>query len=184
MNGRISLKRRVDIFLHPVAGKQFTKMKNDSSLNVFVLDDDPTYRNILVCYLESLGHRATGFQSANECLLSMSQRPDVVLLDHNLEGEQKGVDVLRFIKQEHPAVSVIYVTGEESVTLVSDVFRSGSEDFIGKDSASLLRLKLKLDQLIERKIQRAKDRKRNQRLIVAGAVVFAAYIIVQYLLLA
>jgi FixJ family two-component response regulator len=157
-------------------------MKN-STLKIFVLDDDPVYRKMLVCYLESLGHHAIGFQMADECLANLSQNPDVVLLDHNLEGELKGVDILRFIRSERPDISVIYITSEENVALVSDVFRSGSADFIGKDSASLLRLKLKLDELTVRKAETSNIRKRNKRMIVVGAVLLTVYLVIQFMLI-
>jgi FixJ family two-component response regulator len=156
-------------------------MKNNA-LKIFVLDDDPVYRKMLVCYLESLGHQATGFQMADECLANLSQNPDVVLLDHNLEGELKGVDILRFIRSERPDISVIYITGEENVALVSDVFRSGSADFIGKDSASLLRLKVKLDELTARKTEAFRKKKQNKRMIIAGVVILAVYLVIQYIL--
>lgn len=152
---------------------------SNSALKIFVLDDDLLYRKMLVCYIESLGHRVTGFHSADECLENLNQNPDVVLLDHNLEGEQKGVDVLRYIKHERPNIAAIYVTGEENVALVSDVFRSGSEDFIGKDSASLLRLKLKLEDLVTRKSEKASKSKRNKYLLIGGAALVAIYVMIQ-----
>ncbi len=158
-------------------------MKRKNSLKIYVLDDDHIYRKLLVCYVESLGYQATGFQTSEECLVSLNRCPDVVLLDHNLEGEENGVDILRFIKREYPDISVIYITGEESTTLVSEVFRSGSEDFIGKDSASLLRLKVKLDQLAKRKAERWFEKKRNQKLILAGAVILGIFLIMQYVLI-
>lgn len=158
-------------------------MNNNISLKICVLDDDQVYRKMLVCYIESLGHHATGFQTADECLESLRENPDLVLLDHNLEGEQKGVDILRFIKHERPDIAVIYITGEENAALVSDVFRSGSEDFIGKDSASLLRLKLKLEELVARKIEKSNRTRRNKRLVIAGSMLLTAYAIVQYLLM-
>ncbi len=154
-------------------------MSNNLPLKIYVLDDDPTYRKMLVCYLEVLGHQVRGFQTADECLANLDGNPDLILLDHNLEGEQKGVDILRFIKLERPDISVIYVTGEENPTLVSDVFRSGSEDFIGKDSASLIRLKLKLDDILARRQQAADRKKKNRRLVFAGIILLTIYLVVQ-----
>lgn len=158
-------------------------MNKQGSLKISVLDDDHVYRKLLVCYVESLGYEATGFQTSEECLVSLNQGPDVVLLDHNLEGEEKGVDILRFIKLEYPDISVIYITGEENLTLISDVFRSGSEDFIGKDSASLLRLKVKLDQLAKRKAERWFQKKQNINFVIAGAAALGMFLIMQYFLM-
>lgn len=156
---------------------------DNSTLKIFVLDDDMMYGKMLASYVESLGHTAETFQLADDCLVNLNHNPDLVLLDHNLGGDQKGVDVLRFIKHERPDISVIYITAEENVALVSDVFRSGSDDFIGKDSASLLRLKLKIEELFARKVVRLNRRNKSKKMLVVGALLLTVYIIAHYILM-
>jgi DNA-binding response OmpR family regulator len=149
-------------------------------LNIWIVEDDPTYHEMLLSYLKVLGHAAQGFFSGEALLSQISHKPDVVILDHNLGSGMKGVDVLRQIKYEKSNIPVIYISGEEQVSLVSDVYRSGSEDYIGKDSASLLRLKLcleKIQQLNSNKLEKKRIQKIRFARLVLAAILSAAVII-------
>lgn len=134
------------------------------SLKTWVVEDDSTYQQKLLSYLGVLGINARGFSTGEECLKHLHENPDVVILDHNLGSDMLGIDVLRNIKIENKDISVIYISGEEKVSLVSDAYRNGSDDYIGKDSASLLRLKLRLEKIAKVKLLRLK-KKRNKRLL-------------------
>lgn len=155
---------------------------NNVSLNVWVVDDDEMYLEMTLAYVRLLGHNARGFFSGERCLSDMGERPDVIILDHNLGDGMNGTDVLRELRHEKHKPSVIYVSGDESPSTVSGAFKNGSEDFFAKDSASLLRLKLKLDELRTRKSARLKSAKLRKRvwktagfLIVLSALLTAAY---------
>lgn len=147
-------------------------------LSIWVVDDDHLYQNMLVSYLAVLGYHSKGFDSGEECVYRLNENPDIILLDHNLGTGMKGMDVLRRIKSESKSTRVIYISGEEKVSLVSEAYQNGSEEFISKDSASLIRLKLRLE-----KIKRFKDfsrRRLAKRIlaIVGGLLVFGILLVV------
>ena len=148
------------------------------TLSIWVVEDDHLYRSMLLSYLAMLGYSPVGFDSGEECILRLSEQPDVVLLDHNLGEGMKGLDVLRKIRGESPETKVIYISGEERISLVSDVFQNGSQDFMTKDNASLLRLKLRLENIESVKLMsKQKARKRNIILVSTAAllVLFVAF---------
>lgn len=58
-------------------------------------------------------------------------RPDVVLLDV-LMPKTDGIEVLRLIKEIHPACEVIMLTGVNSQQLATKALDSGAFDFVGK----------------------------------------------------
>ena len=161
-----------------------TKSMKTAPLTLCIVEDDPTYQHLLLSYMNVLGHTAQGFYSGEEFLKQVHDKPDVVILDHHLGGELQGVDVLQILKREHRDTPVIYVTGEESITLVSNIFRNGSQDFIFKDSASLLRLKLSLDKIAQAKRidlkTKAKLKIRFMAFIMASVslVIFLLYLII------
>ncbi|MFM7854178.1 MAG: response regulator [Flammeovirgaceae bacterium] len=150
---------------------------NTIPLSTWVVDDDPTYQEMLLSYLTLLGHRTRGFFSGEECLKHLSEKPDVIILDHNLGNGLQGLDVLRNIKHENKATSVIYISAEEKASLVSDAYSLGSDEYIGKDSASLLRLKLRLEKIADVKhlnaVKAEKRRKLLTVLILLGSLVTA-----------
>ncbi len=142
-------------------------------LNIWVVEDDHFYQNMLISYLALIGFEAKGFYSGEDCIPYINEKPDVVLLDHNLGDGIKGVDVLRKIKSESRDTSVIYLSGEETVSVVSDVYQNGSDDFISKDSASLIRLKLRLEKIAQTKIlNQKKNRKKRTVVITAAGIAF------------
>jgi DNA-binding NtrC family response regulator len=138
-------------------------------LRIWIVDDDHLYQNMLMSYLAILGYQARGFMSGEECLKHLNEQPDVVLLDHNLGEGMNGVDVLLQIKRQQLKTRIIYISGEDKVSLVSDTYQHGSEEYITKDTASLLRLKLRLE-----KIEMANElyrKKRRKKIILIGVVV-------------
>jgi DNA-binding NtrC family response regulator len=58
-------------------------------------------------------------------------RPDVVLLDV-LMPKTDGIEVLRVIKEIHPACEVIMLTGVNSHQLATKAMDNGAFDFVGK----------------------------------------------------
>jgi DNA-binding response OmpR family regulator len=164
--------------------KQLLKDMNTIPLNTWVVDDDPTYQEMLLSYLTLLGHSARGFFSGEECLKHLYEKPDVIILDHNLGNGLQGLDVLRNIRYENKATSVIYISAEEKVSLVSDAFNHGSDEYIGKDSASLLRLKLRLEKIADGKQMNVVKAKNREKLLVVSIVLSSVVIaILLYLLL-
>ena len=150
-------------------------------LKIWIVEDDFTYQEILKTYLSVLGHSATSFTNGEACLELLQEKPDVILLDHNLGDGMNGVETLQKIKQECPDTHVIYISGEEKVSLVTDAYRYGSDEFITKDSASLLRLKLILEKILNTKIQQAASRTKFR--ISLFAVIVSLVTVLTYFLL-
>lgn len=136
-------------------------------LKIWVVEDDPIYRQMLTSYLGVLGHQSEGFTSGEECIAYLQESPDVIILDYHLGNGINGLDVLRKIKDIKKKISVICLSGEERASIVADTFRNGSEDYIGKDSASLLRLKLRLDRI--KSIHHLQNKKRKKQFILSIA---------------
>jgi DNA-binding NtrC family response regulator len=150
-------------------------------LKIWIVEDDFTYQEILKTYLSVLGYSANSFTNGETCLELLQEKPDVILLDHNLGEGMNGVETLQKIKQECPHTHVIYISGEEKVSLVTDAYRYGSDEFITKDSASLLRLKLILEKILNTKIQQAASRTKF-RISLFAVIVFLVTVLTYFLL--
>lgn len=135
------------------------------SFKIFVVDDDPFYQEMVTNYLQGLGHTTRAFTTGEEFLQHLDSNPDLVILDHNLESELRGDDVLRKVKSEQNHIPVIYISGEESTSIISEAYKLGSMDFISKDSASLFRIKLALEKIEhERTLTIANKKKKNNKI--------------------
>lgn len=78
---------------------------------LLVIDDDPSYRNILGSLLRTLGHTVEEAESGSAGLALLRQKPvDVVMTDLAMPG-LTGWDVARLVKTTHPRLPVVLVTG-------------------------------------------------------------------------
>lgn len=107
---------------------------------VLAIDDDRDQRRISERFLESAGFAVQTCASGGEGLLTLERcLPDVVLLDMQMEG-LSGMEVLRRIKDTHPGVPVIILTGDADIRTVMEATREGAYDYIVKHTADRARL--------------------------------------------
>ncbi len=99
---------------------------------ILVVDDDVEIVKTLKMALESwkYGVSEAGSISAAVELLN-AENPQVVLLDVELP-DGSGLDLLEEIKQEHPEIIVVMITGYVDVKTTLAALRGGAYDFIGK----------------------------------------------------
>jgi DNA-binding NtrC family response regulator len=99
---------------------------------VLIVDDEEDLVSALVERLEMRGIEAVGVQSGAEAVRLVGAKAfDVVVLDVKLQGED-GVDVMKRIKQIHPQLPVILLTGHMSKETSEEGFRAGAIDYIIK----------------------------------------------------
>lgn len=135
--------------------------------NAWIVDDDPIYQNLISSFLHEIGYQTKIFSSGNECLTHLSEKPDFIILDHNLGFDCSGLDVLRNIKSDAPEIPVIYLSGQGELSMVSDAYKYGSVEYIEKDSASLLKLKLRIEKIEKIRMCLNLQAKRRRNLIAA-----------------
>lgn len=137
--------------------------------NAWIVDDDPVYQNLISSFLHEIGYKSRTFSSGNECLSKLSEKPDFIILDHNLGPECNGLDILRNIKSDAPEIPVIYLSGQDKLSMVSDAYKFGSVEYIEKDSASLLKLKLRIEKI--ENIKRSKLIQSKKKRIIIRAII-------------
>ena len=138
----------------------------DKALNVkagriLVVDDEVISRDNLALALARQGHETVAAGSGAEALsLLQGGDFDMVLTDFMMEG-MDGLALLRAIKERHPDIEVVVITGYPTVDTAVDAMRAGAYDYLAKpyriDEARLLvhkalekrRLKLEVTQLRE-----------------------------------
>ncbi|MFH2114433.1 MAG: response regulator, partial [Spirochaetota bacterium] len=99
---------------------------------ILVIDDEPGIRTTVKDILEDEGHRAFSAEDGPAGLeLLKREHIDVVLLDVWLP-RMGGIDVLKAIKADHPAIEVIVVSGHASIDMAVNAVKLGAFDFIEK----------------------------------------------------
>lgn len=107
-------------------------MKQVSENKVFLVDDDPVYRQIYGYYLQSLGYTEIDeFSDGQQCVNNLSRRPDIILLDHEMTPLD-GIETLKKIKRFNPDIFVVYLSGQGKMQVTINALKYGAFDYVIK----------------------------------------------------
>lgn len=113
-------------------------------LDVLVVDDDPDTRETMAILLGQFGYRVRTAKDAAAALAELEREPaPCVLLDLGMPG-MDGVELLRFLADEHYAAPVLIVSGFDRRVLES-AFRLG--EALGLSMAGPLEKPVRLEEL-------------------------------------
>ena len=97
-----------------------------------------------------------GTAASADQALELAPQADVILMDYRLEGDRSGLDVLREIRRQGSAASVVMMTGHGSERVASEALHLGANDYIIKDEAFTQLLPEVLARVVKmREIERA-----------------------------
>jgi len=104
------------------------------SADILVVDDEVDIRDLVAGLLEDEGYRTRKAGSADEALAAIaSRRPNLVFLDIWLQGSRlDGLQVLELIKESHPDLAVVMISGHGNIETAVSAIKSGAYDFIEK----------------------------------------------------
>jgi DNA-binding NtrC family response regulator len=121
---------------------------------VFIIDDDVVYLKLMKDHFRQTDEYVLeSYSDGEEALLHLkSKAPYLIILDHNLAHQWKdGLFYLKEIKKVRSDVPVFYITSDASPTLEAQARKAGAQQFIKKDPASLMHLRMALDGLAKPK---------------------------------
>lgn len=99
---------------------------------VLVVDDEPRIRDGLKRVLNPMGYFVLTVSSGREALATLaSQDVAIVLLDLQLP-DTNGMEVLNVIREKHPHIVVIIITGFGTVQTAAEAMRKGAYDLLPK----------------------------------------------------
>ncbi len=154
-------------------------MKKDYTL--FIVDDDPMQLEMLKDHLSKFKNfEIKIFPTGEECLMALSEKPDIVILDFNLnsisKGAINGLDVLKLIKKDAPDAEVIMLSGQEKIEVAVNTMKYGAFDYVVKNESSFYRSENAIFNLL-RKFKLTKDAAMYRRLAFAFAIGFVVLLI-------
>ncbi len=123
-------------------------MENENNFKFFIVDDDIFCANLYEQYLKNSNYNdVTYYNNGNDCLSNLNQKPDIILLDHNMDGIT-GFEVLKKIKRYNPNIFVIMISGQDEIAIAVDALKYGAFDYIIKDKMVCEKLYSIIDKII------------------------------------
>jgi CheY-like chemotaxis protein len=119
---------------------------------VFIVEDNPVHQKMLQVHFDDLGsYVVKTFANPEDMFAHLKEKPFAIVLDHFFGNHPKtGLQYLKELKKSHPSIPIIYYTTLTEASVRDQVTALGVEQFIAKDSASLVRLRTALDVLQEK----------------------------------
>ena len=100
--------------------------------SILIIDDEPGIRSVLQDILEDEGYSVIGAEDGIQGLAELASHPvDLVFLDVWLPN-MGGIDVLAKLREQHPDVEVIMISGHANISLAVQATKMGAFDFLEK----------------------------------------------------
>jgi two-component system OmpR family response regulator len=116
---------------------------------IFVLEDDPQMRSLLVRGLREEGYEVQGFATGSELLRKVGEvAPDLFVIDIGLP-DTDGRDVCQAIRAQGLSAPVLFLTARDSLADRLSGFNVGGDDYLSKPFA-FAELLARLEALIRR----------------------------------
>lgn len=99
---------------------------------ILIVDDEQNVRAYLSYFFRERGFDVSAAGSGEEALKRINEEaPDIMLLDVRMSG-MGGLEVLKHVKQLHPKVQVVMLTGVETDDAVNEALRIGAAAYVKK----------------------------------------------------
>lgn len=142
---------------------------------IFIVEDDAAYARTVRHALEQKNYlNLKVFSNGHDCLAHLKQRPEIIILDYDLgDKSMDGMEVLRYIKRNHPQIQVLFLTALDNLEVATNTIKEGAYDYVVKTEAALERTKNIIRRIVfENHIQNEnRILKRSQRVII-GIIIF------------
>ncbi len=109
-------------------------MKIQQQAHVTIIDDDQDFLDLLGSFFRQRGYQVQVYSNAEEALIDIDSKrlsTDVVITDLKLPS-MNGMDFIKRIKKNNPALPIILMTSEGSLETAVEAIENGAYDFVLK----------------------------------------------------
>jgi two-component system response regulator AtoC len=99
---------------------------------IMIVDDEAPFRKLLQKRLSRYGNQVEGFDTSETALSVAEQKHfDVALIDIKMP-KMDGIELLRRLKEIHPSLEVIIITGQGTIDSAISAMKLGAYDYLTK----------------------------------------------------
>lgn len=121
-------------------------MKEDNKIKLFLVDDDAVFlKSLEIEFLHHGDFVIETFETGELCIESLSQGPDIIILDYHLDGVDKkainGIETLDKIKNFNPEIPVVMLSSQDKIDVAISCMHHKAFDYVVKNETAFVRLK-------------------------------------------
>ena len=99
---------------------------------ILIADDEPSIRTVLQAHIRRAGYTPVLSSNGSEAITYLQSQPiDLVITDIQMP-QINGMQLLKFIQDNHPYIPVVVITAHGTIDLAVDAMREGAYTFINK----------------------------------------------------
>lgn len=145
--------------------------------NILLVDDDPAFRGTMSAFLEDEGFFVRAVSGGDEGIALIRQKVipfSLALVDYHMP-EIQGPETIRKLKELEPGLTVLALSGDDSVDAHNNSLNSGAVFFVEKDigEAKLLGILHRACREVERRVKpvSVSTHSENQKLIMSVGMI-------------
>ena len=120
-------------------------MKNENKIKLFLVDDDAVFlKSSEIEFLQHADFIIETFPTGELCIESLSNKPDVIILDYHLDGIDKkamnGMETLDKIKKINPDIPVVMLSSQDKIDVAINCMHHRAFDYVVKSETAFIRL--------------------------------------------
>ena len=148
------------------------------SENILIVDDEQDIRDMIAAFLEDEGYDTNCVANAQDAQTQINiQLPSLIILDIWMrDSSMDGISLLNWIKDIHPDIPIIMISGHGTVEIAVNAIKAGAYDFIEKPFKSeklvfMVKRALENSILKQENAELKQQIRRNDRLIGNSSII-------------
>lgn len=127
---------------------------NKDKTRIFLVDDDAVFLKALeIDFLQYSNYEIKTFISGENCLKSLNEKPQIIILDYHLDGINKdamnGLKTLDKIKDYDENIQVIMLSSQDSIDVAVSCMHHLAYDYVVKSETAFFRIQKNIINILE-----------------------------------
>ena len=124
-------------------------MKEKKRFQLFLVDDDALFlKSLEIDFFQYTDYNIKTFSSGELCLEKLSEKPDIIILDYELDGinlrAMNGIQTLDKIKSFNPDIPVVILSSQDKIDVAVNCMHHKAYDYVVKSETAFMRLQKKI----------------------------------------
>ena len=120
-------------------------MNNEHKVKLFLVDDDALYlKSLEIEFIQHGNFLIETYATGELCVENLSHKPDVIILDYQLDGITKdamnGIETLDKIKAFDPDIPVVMLSSQDKIEVAIDCMHHKAIEYVVKSETAFIRL--------------------------------------------